>query len=275
MKTTIFSIWLLLGVGYWYIANNYCDANSSTTEIVEVTSPFYFENGASDIIPTESFKKYKEDLLNLHPKDAELTIIGYMTPDEQLTNENIGLERAQALMNHLNLSDDKVTLRGEVVENLSPNSQYASINNPADENIVAAETNSSSNTRNDRTIVENELGDGTYSNIAKHSTIYFPFNSTQKLERQEVNSYLNSIALRVLGSGETIVLTGYADHIGTRAYNYRLGEKRAYAIKYYLISRGVNPRKILTVSKGEGYNRKEASTEDRQDDRRVELLLLN
>ncbi len=275
MKTTIFSIWLLLGVGYWFIANNYCGNNSSTPEIVEVISPFYFEDGGSEIIPTDLFSDYQEDLRNMYPEGTELTIVGYMTPDEQASNENIGLERAQALMNHLKLSDDKVSLQGEVVENLSPNSQYASIYNPEDGKTEVAETSTTSNKENDRAVVENEVGDRSNSNIAKHSTIYFPFNSTEKLERKEVNTYLNSIALRVLGSGETVVLTGYADYVGTRAYNYRLGEKRAYAIKYYLISRGVNPRKILTVSKGEGYNPQKASADDRQDDRRVELLLLN
>ena len=270
MKTTILSIWLLLGIGYWYIANNNCDTSTPTTEIVEVISPFYFEEGASDIVPTEIFKDYRDALLDLHPEGSELTIVGYMTPDEQATNANIGLERAQALMNHMNLSDDKVTLQGEVVEDLNPNSQYASIYSPSDKNAAGDRTSST-----DSAIVENELTGETDSNVARHSTIYFPFNSTQKLEREEVNTYLNSIALRVLGTGETIVLTGYADQVGTRAYNYRLGEKRAYAIKYYLVSRGVNPRKILTVSKGEGYNRTKTSAEERQDGRRVELLLLN
>ncbi len=48
----------------------------------------------------------------------------------------------------------------------------------------------------------------------------------------------------------TITIEGHADERGTREYNLALGERRATAVKNYLIARGVDPRRIETVSYG-------------------------
>jgi peptidoglycan-associated lipoprotein len=49
----------------------------------------------------------------------------------------------------------------------------------------------------------------------------------------------------------TILIEGYADIRGTDEYNLRLGQRRAEAAKAYLVSLGVDPARIQTVSKGE------------------------
>ena len=48
----------------------------------------------------------------------------------------------------------------------------------------------------------------------------------------------------------TIVLEGHADERGTREYNLALGEKRAQAVKNYLIGLGINPDRVSTISYG-------------------------
>lgn len=48
-----------------------------------------------------------------------------------------------------------------------------------------------------------------------------------------------------------IVIEGHCDERGTNAYNLALGEKRAKAAKDYLVSLGVSPRRVTTVSYGE------------------------
>ena len=48
----------------------------------------------------------------------------------------------------------------------------------------------------------------------------------------------------------TIVVEGHADERGTREYNLALGERRANAVKEYLVSRGVSANRIETVSYG-------------------------
>lgn len=47
-----------------------------------------------------------------------------------------------------------------------------------------------------------------------------------------------------------ILIGGHADERGTREYNLALGEKRANAVKNYLVSLGIDPRRIQTISYG-------------------------
>ena len=47
-----------------------------------------------------------------------------------------------------------------------------------------------------------------------------------------------------------ISVEGHADERGTREYNLALGERRANAAKNYLVSLGVDPGRITTVSHG-------------------------
>lgn len=46
------------------------------------------------------------------------------------------------------------------------------------------------------------------------------------------------------------VVQGHAEETGTREYNLALGERRANAAKNYLVSLGVDPGRITTVSHG-------------------------
>ncbi len=47
-----------------------------------------------------------------------------------------------------------------------------------------------------------------------------------------------------------ITIEGHCDERGTREYNLALGERRANAAKNYLVSLGVDPARITTVSYG-------------------------
>ncbi|RZO85276.1 MAG: peptidoglycan-associated lipoprotein [Kiritimatiellaceae bacterium] len=48
-----------------------------------------------------------------------------------------------------------------------------------------------------------------------------------------------------------VILEGHADERGSRDYNLSLGERRALAVRSYLIELGVNPSQIQTRSFGE------------------------
>ncbi|MEE8351081.1 MAG: peptidoglycan-associated lipoprotein Pal [Rhodospirillales bacterium] len=48
----------------------------------------------------------------------------------------------------------------------------------------------------------------------------------------------------------TVAVQGHADERGTREYNLALGERRANAVKDYLVVLGVNPARISTISYG-------------------------
>ena len=59
----------------------------------------------------------------------------------------------------------------------------------------------------------------------------------------------------------TIRIEGHADERGTREYNLALGARRANSVKEYLISQGVNPNRIDTISYGKERPAVEGSNE--------------
>lgn len=50
--------------------------------------------------------------------------------------------------------------------------------------------------------------------------------------------------------GVTAVIEGHADERGTREYNLALGARRAESVRSYLVSQGVDPGRLRTVSYG-------------------------
>lgn len=50
---------------------------------------------------------------------------------------------------------------------------------------------------------------------------------------------------------EVVLVTGHADRIGSDAYNQKLSQRRADATKDYIVSQGVDAKRIETTSKGE------------------------
>ena len=50
---------------------------------------------------------------------------------------------------------------------------------------------------------------------------------------------------------EVVLVTGHTDRIGTDAYNQKLSERRADAVRDYLVSKGVDKAKIETIGLGE------------------------
>ena len=66
-----------------------------------------------------------------------------------------------------------------------------------------------------------------------------------------------------------VTIEGHADERGTREYNLALGDRRANAVKNYLVALNIAPSRILTISYGEerpadpGHN-EQAWTENRR-----------
>ena len=48
----------------------------------------------------------------------------------------------------------------------------------------------------------------------------------------------------------TVTLEGHCDERGTREYNLALGERRANSAKEYLVSQGIDPSRVSTISYG-------------------------
>lgn len=64
---------------------------------------------------------------------------------------------------------------------------------------------------------------------------------------------LEEIATAVKGPGspQKIVITGYTDRLGSEAYNQKLSERRALAVKDYIVSKGVASDRLVAEGKGE------------------------
>ena len=79
--------------------------------------------------------------------------------------------------------------------------------------------------------------------------VYFAFDSFE-ITPDEGNK-LRTIADFMKSAHKNIILAGFTDERGTPEYNRGLGERRAQAARNYLISSGVSPDRIQTVSFGQ------------------------
>ena len=71
---------------------------------------------------------------------------------------------------------------------------------------------------------------------------------------------------------EVIIAVGHADSVGSDAYNQKLSEKRAQAVKDYLTSKGTDASRVYVEGKGEKQPVADNKTADgRAKNRRVEI----
>jgi outer membrane protein OmpA-like peptidoglycan-associated protein len=94
---------------------------------------------------------------------------------------------------------------------------------------------------------------------ADEAIIHFPYNSTRKVDNDEMGAYLTKLAKRLNGSGEKVLITGHTDGIGDAATNSDLALKRAQSIRAILIKKGVKANAITCRSFGE---RKPVASDD-------------
>lgn len=92
-----------------------------------------------------------------------------------------------------------------------------------------------------------------------HSTAYFQqtigdrvhFAVDESTLGDQARATLQAQANWLTGNPEySAIIEGHADEQGTREYNLALGARRAAAVQEFLISRGVSPTRLRTVSYG-------------------------
>ena len=105
---------------------------------------------------------------------------------------------------------------------------------------------------------------------AMGTVFYFGFDSSSLTDdaRTQVDAHIAAL----LGNNDSIRLEGHTDERGTREYNLALGERRANAVRDYMVANGVPSYRIETVSYGEENPVAYGSGESNwQQNRRVEL----
>lgn len=227
-----------------------------TAKSPETSVPIRLDVNEKQIELTDEWTEYKKDLLASLKEDEILQITGKYTEDELYSGsfENLGVARAEEIRQNLDLAPDKVQLRGVLDDQLS-------------DSKIPFEVISFRNI-----IVNNSIDES----IENRTIIRFPSNSTNKLNDEVVEEYLDKLIRRITKSGERAKLTGFSDSDGSVEHNLSLGQRRADVIKDYLVSKGVEDSRVITLSEGEGSPIASNDTEEgKAKNRRTELEIIN
>ena len=84
---------------------------------------------------------------------------------------------------------------------------------------------------------------------AAEDRVFFAFDSSS-LNSQAVEALDTQVKWLKANPKVDVVVQGHCDERGTREYNLALGERRANAVKQYLVSQGVAKNRVSTISYG-------------------------
>ena len=111
----------------------------------------------------------------------------------------------------------------------------------------------------------------TASKVTFAADAFFDFDKS--VLKPEGKAKLDDLASKVQGINlEVIVAVGHTDSVGSDAYNQKLSERRAQAVKAYLESKGIDKSRVYTEGKGAKQTVADNKTkEGRAQNRRVEI----
>lgn len=91
----------------------------------------------------------------------------------------------------------------------------------------------------------------------------FLFGFDKSTLRPEASTALDPIAARLAGAAsvqlEKVTVEGHTDFIGTDKYNNALSQRRAHAVRNYLVAKGVDAQKIHAVGLGKSQTKMTAT----------------
>ncbi|MBQ4076539.1 MAG: OmpA family protein [Mailhella sp.] len=100
--------------------------------------------------------------------------------------------------------------------------------------------------------------------------VNFAFNSYALDDKAK--GVLDEAAAILKGKNVNITLEGWTDSIGSDAYNMKLSQNRASAVKAYLVEQGVPASSINAIGMGKSFKFDNATEEGRYLNRRVEFI---
>ena len=113
---------------------------------------------------------------------------------------------------------------------------------------VEEETDSTTTVSAAQNEAETEMQDQNFADNAQ-DRVYFGFDRAN-LDAEAVNVLKAQADWLKANPEKTVTVQGHTDGRGTREYNLALGERRAVAVKNYLLSRGISPDRIEVISYG-------------------------
>ncbi len=252
-KVLVIIAWLILGWAYYCLDCRYDkECCGAVTEVVEKDDgsegtnlgassdgmtrklgPLVFNYSGMNPITNDGFDGYRDSVLAGLGENQILEIAGLYCKEEEGVegHDNLGLARAEETKKLFSQWIDPERIRVRAIE------------------VDASECDKDGpfeSVRFDYKIATEKIKE-----IEDRTLIYFPQNSTDKLNDAEVEAYLNDVADVVRKNGKTVHLTGHTDRLGSADSNYRLGLRRAQVIQNYLLSKGVPAGQVKVQSKGE------------------------
>ena len=106
------------------------------------------------------------------------------------------------------------------------------------------------------------------------NTVYFGFDSAELSDRAQATLDRQAAFLNV-NPALVVIVEGHADERGTREYNLALGDRRATAVRDYMLAKGLNSARIRTVSYGKERPAVSGSNEDAWEKNRRAATVLN
>lgn len=88
-----------------------------------------------------------------------------------------------------------------------------------------------------------------FEKVTLSATELFNFDSSEVSEQAELEQLTTS--LQTSSEPKEVKIVGYTDRIGSEEYNQALSERRALAVKNYMVGKGVNSERLVTEGKGE------------------------
>ena len=123
----------------------------------------------------------------------------------------------------------------------------------------ASDSSGSGSSSSDSSVEEGTISETAGSGIVKGSQedlivnvgdrVFFGYDSSD-LDSDALELLQDQVAWLKQNSNVSVTIEGHCDERGTREYNLALGEKRAQAVKNYLIGLGISPDRVSTVSYG-------------------------
>ena len=98
---------------------------------------------------------------------------------------------------------------------------------------------------------DSSVSGSTLDGLAANAETVFYFDFDKSELKPEAKAALRMHAQSLRNNSRSVRLEGHADERGTREYNMALGERRANAVKEFLMLEGVNGGRLEVISYGE------------------------